>query len=72
MDKGILRFMAEAYLLLHAGTIAHAEFTPELTRERQDRAVQGVDSSSRKIGAKENRPQVNASKLKGGQNDESE
>jgi hypothetical protein len=29
MDKGILRFVAEAYLLLHAGMIAEAELAAE-------------------------------------------
>jgi hypothetical protein len=29
MDKGILRFMAEAYLLLHSGAMLHAELPVE-------------------------------------------
>lgn len=29
MDKGMLRFMAEAYLLLHSGSVVHAELTPQ-------------------------------------------
>ena len=53
MDIGILRFMAEAYLLLHSGTMAQAELKPERTRERQDRVVQGADLSGRKMPSKE-------------------
>jgi hypothetical protein len=34
MDKGILRFMAEAYLLLHAGIVAEAELAAESAASR--------------------------------------
>jgi len=37
MDKGILRFMAEAYLLLHAGPIVESMAPPEKRLEKKQR-----------------------------------
>jgi len=72
MDKGILRFMAEAYLLLHSGTMAQSELKSERTPERQTRVARGADAAGRKMRAQENQQPVKASKLEGGQNDGSE
>jgi hypothetical protein len=69
MDKGILRFIAEAYFLLHSGTMAQAELKPERAQERHSKAVQTADAAGRKMPAQENRSPVKASKVKGGQND---
>ena len=54
MDKGILRFMAEAYLLLHPGpaveSVAPPDKRPEAKRQRshRQRATENAESRNDK------------------------
>jgi hypothetical protein len=64
MDKGMLRFMAEAYLLLHSGGMVSAELSPKITatapakveerpRQNHGRAVEGKESASQRAEKRE-------------------
>ena len=79
MDEGVLRFVAEAYLLLHAGTIVQPGRTAESAgtnrakaekpqRGSSDLAVQG-EPSMRQVPGKQSRSKVRGNpKGKGEQN----